>query len=185
MASTSATHSNTAAVALLLLLAAVPFAVGDAGFVSSTCNNTPKPDACRSLLNGDPRSVNATTVQELAGIALDAAAANARDSAGTIHGLSDGKYAGTKEGDALTQCTELYGNAAGDLDDAREPLGGGQYDEASRLVSAAEDAGDACEKAFADRGVSSVVSDVDKRMTERCGVAGDLIDLLDTKAARV
>ncbi|KAL6847745.1 hypothetical protein ACP4OV_021873 [Aristida adscensionis] len=183
MASTSATRS-TAALALLLLLAAVPFAVGDAGFVSRTCNNTANPDACRSLLNGVPRSVNATTVQELAGIALDAAAANARDSAGTIHGLSDGKYAGTKEGDALTQCTELYGNAAGDLDDAREPLGGGRYDEASVLVSGAEDAGDACEKAFADRGVSSVVSDVDKRMAERCGVAGDLIDLLDVEAVR-
>ncbi|KAL6847746.1 hypothetical protein ACP4OV_021874 [Aristida adscensionis] len=185
MASTSGMHSSTAAAALLLLLAVVPAAVGDAGFVSSTCKQTTKPDACRSLLNGDSRSVNATTVQELAGIALDAAAANAKASAGAVHDLSDGKYAGTTEGDALKQCTAVYGNAVADLDDAREQLGAEQYNEASRLVAGAEGAGGACEKAFADRGVSFVVSDVDRRMTERCGVAGDLIDLLDTEPARV
>ncbi|XP_062233611.1 uncharacterized protein LOC133930857 [Phragmites australis] len=164
---------------LLLLLLPHPGALADADFVARTCNNTAHPDACRSLLGSDPRSPNATTVLALANIGLDAAGGNARDSAGTMHELSDGKYAGTTEGDALLQCAQVYGNAVEDLDGAREPLNSGAYGDASLLVSGAEDAGGACERAFADRGVGSVVSDVDQRMAEQCGVAWDLIDLLD------
>ncbi|KAL6626584.1 hypothetical protein ACP70R_030310 [Stipagrostis hirtigluma subsp. patula] len=178
MATTTGMHSAALLLPVLLLLC-LPAALADAGFVARTCNNTAKPDACRSLLGGDPRSKNATTVLALANIGLDAAAGDARDSAGTMHGLSDGKYAGTAEGGALAQCAQLYGSAVDDLDDAREQLNSGAYSEASRTVSGAEDAGDACEKAFADRGVRSVVSDVDRKMAEQCGVAGDLIDLLD------
>ncbi|KAL6626585.1 hypothetical protein ACP70R_030311 [Stipagrostis hirtigluma subsp. patula] len=177
MASTSGMRGMV--TLLLLMLSGFPAVLGDADFVARTCDTTAHPDACLSVLGGDPRSLNATTVLTLAGIGLDAAAAHAGDSAAAMGELSDEKYTGTAEGDALTQCAQLYGYAVEHLGEAREELYSGAYDEASSLVSAAEDAGGACEKAFADRGVGSVVGDVDGRMAERCSVAWDLIDLLN------
>jgi pectinesterase inhibitor-like protein len=171
--------SATLLVVVLLAVSDLPAALGDAEFVARTCNNTDLPDQCRALLAKDKRSANATTVLALANIGMDVAAANARDGSGVVYQLSETKYAGTTQGEALVQCAQVYGNAIGDLDDARDPLNSGQYDDASRLESSAEDAGDACEGAFADRGVASVVSDVDRRTKEECGVVGNLIDLLD------
>ncbi|GJN37703.1 hypothetical protein PR202_gb26684 [Eleusine coracana subsp. coracana] len=172
------TGEQLAALLLLLVVFSLPAALADRNFIAKTCNNTEHPDKCRALLARDKRSVNATTVVALANIGLDVTSDAARSIAGTMHELSVGKYDGKTEGEALLQCTQVYGNAVEDLDEAREPLNSGKYGDASRLLSSAEDAGDACEGAFSDRGVNSVVSDLDRRMKEQCGVAGDLIDLL-------
>lgn len=166
------------AALVLLSVVSLPGTLAGHNFISQTCNNTDQPDLCQSLLARDNRSVNATTVLALANIGLDVAAADARSFAGTMNQLSEGKYDGMTEGEALLQCTQVYGNAVGDIDDARDPLNSGDIDDASRLLSSAQDAGDACEQAFSDRGVDSVVSDLDRKMKEQLGVAGDLIDLL-------
>ncbi|KAJ1269451.1 hypothetical protein BS78_07G212800 [Paspalum vaginatum] len=176
-----ATIATTAAVVLLVVAASsslLPATLATAGFVASTCKSSDNPQ-CVAVLGTDPRSVNATTVQELASIALDIATATARDSSSYLSTEAD-KHDRTDVGDALSDCVGYYGGAIDALETARESFDGGDYSEAEKQTDAAEDAGDRCEQAFTDRHLNdqSTVSDVDKRMKDRTSVAGDLIDLL-------
>ena len=167
-----------AAMAILLLLAvAVAAALADADFVASTCKSSDN-TRCAAVLGADPRSANATTVRELASIALDVAAAAARAASGFLSGEADRRDR-TDVGDALGDCVGYYGGATDALEAAREDFDAGAYGEAEEEAGDAEGAADRCEQAFTDRRLeTSTVSDVDKRMKDRASVAGDLIDLL-------
>lgn len=173
-------------IVLLGIIAAsvVPAAFADADFVASTCKSSDNPQ-CAAVLGTDPRSVNATTVRELASIALDIANGNAVSSTSYLSGEADRRYR-TDEGDALEECVRQYNAAVDALAAARDAFDSGAYGEAEQQSGAAEDAGARCEQAFTDRQLKSLVSDVDKRMNDWTGVASDLIDLLyvDAKAKR-
>jgi len=167
-----------AAMAILLLLAvAVAAALADTDFVASTCKSSDNL-RCAAVLGADPRSANATTVRELASIALDVAAAAARAASGFLSGEADRRDR-TDVGDALGDCVGYYGGATDALEAAREDFDAGAYGEAEEEAGDAEGAADRCEQAFTDRRLeTSTVSDVDKRMKDGASVAGDLIDLL-------
>jgi len=157
--------------------ASLPAALADADFVASTCKSSDNPQ-CAAVLGADPRSANATTVRELASIALDVAAAAARAASGFLSGEADRRDR-TDVGDALGDCVGYYGGATDALEAAREDFDAGAYGEAEEEAGDAEGAADRCEQAFTDRRLeTSTVSDVDKRMKDRASVAGDLIDLL-------
>jgi len=97
--------------------------------------------------------------------------------------FGEGRYAGTHEGDVLAQCARLYDKAMSyDLDQGDMRLVDGKYSDALRFVTHARSAGDACEKAFADRGSRSVVSDLNQMMKLYCDVVVDLIELLINNA---
>ncbi|KAF0898978.1 hypothetical protein E2562_012671 [Oryza meyeriana var. granulata] len=176
--------ATSAATTMLLVLvlstsstATLPVAMADAGFIATTCNKTHN-DKCVAVLTANPDSADASTVSDLAGVALDRAVAAASDAGAVINDRSS-RYGGTAEGDALRVCSGAYFDAANDLDiDAHDSLGSGDYATASRLVSGAGGAADRCEGAFAAAKVSSVMADVDQKMKERCSVARDLINLL-------
>ncbi|KAL6661910.1 hypothetical protein ACP70R_001294 [Stipagrostis hirtigluma subsp. patula] len=173
---------TTAAMAIVALLAAaaasLPAAVADANFVAETCRSSDNPQ-CVAVLSTDPRSVNATTVHELASIGLDIATANARKSFDFVSDEASKRFASDYR-DPLNECVSWYNSGIDDLSKARKSFDAGSYNGAEEHTSLAEDVGDHCEQAFTDRHLKSVVSDVDKRMKEWSSVASDLIDLLWT-----
>ncbi|KAL5226851.1 hypothetical protein ABZP36_015116 [Zizania latifolia] len=156
----------------------LPVALADARFIATTCAKTNN-DNCVDVLNANPDSNDASTVSDLASISLDLAVSAASDAGGVINDESGTYGAGTPEGDALQTCSGLYLDAANDLDiDAHDSFSSGDYVTAKRLVAGAGEAADKCEQAFADADVGgSVMSDVDQKMKDRCGVARDLINL--------
>jgi pectinesterase inhibitor-like protein len=166
------------------LLLSLPAALADPAFFNRTCYLTTNPGACRSVLGHYFWSLNATTLPQLTGTGLDVAVFKARDITGAMSELSrEGRYASTRQGDALAQCARLYDKAMSyDLDQGDRRLRAGKYGDALRFVSHARSAADACEKAFADRGVRSVVSDLNQTMKVYCGVVVDLIELLINNA---
>lgn len=174
---------STSTVTLLLLLS-LPAALADASFFNWTCYLTTDPTACRSVLGHYFWSLNATTLPQLTGTGFDVAGFKARDIMGAMGELSrEGRYAGTRQGDALAQCARAYGKAVSyDLDQGERRLRAGKYSDALRFVTRARSAADACEKAFAGRGVGSVVSDLNQTMEVYCNVVVDLIQLLINNA---
>ncbi|KAJ4769072.1 Pectinesterase inhibitor [Rhynchospora pubera] len=147
-------------------------------FVLKTCNSTDIPDLCAQILLSDPRSVNVTDVRGLTDIALDIAARSADSASSHASDLAD-KYAGLPEQEPLDSCTQGWSEAADDLRDAQEQVDEANYTAAARIINEAVDNGDDCEKAFADKGLKSVMADVDKTTSDQVGLAADLIDLLN------
>uniref|UniRef100_A0ACD5VBV4 Uncharacterized protein n=1 Tax=Avena sativa TaxID=4498 RepID=A0ACD5VBV4_AVESA len=179
--STMARAATMSVLMALVVLAGVSSAHADAGFISRTCNKTRNPSQCVAVLSADPHSANASTEHDLASIALQIAADTADHNGEVIGDLSKNSQ-GTPEGDALGVCLGAYADAAMDLDiDGPTGFDGGDYAGTSKLLSSAKDAGDTCENAFKGIGKRSPVTDIDRQMTERCGVAGDLVDLLIPK----
>lgn len=177
---TYATTTTTTMVLVVVLSIStiVPVAMADAGFIATTCNKTHNAK-CIAVLTANPDSADASTVSDLAGVALDLAVAAASDAGALINDRSSRYGGGAPEGEALRACSGAYFDAANDLDiDAHDSLGSGDYAAASRLVSGASGAADTCDAAFAAAKVSSVMVDVDQKMKDRCGVARDLINLL-------
>ena len=171
-------------MALTVLVSAfsgLPAAHADNGFISRTCNKTKNPAQCVAVLTVDPESANANTEHDLASIALQIATDTAEHNGEVISNLAKSSQ-GTPEGDALGVCLGAYVDAASDLDIVGRPgFDGGDYAGTSKLLSSAKDAGDTCENAFKGISRKSPVTDIDRQMTERCGVAGDLIGLLIPK----
>lgn len=167
-----------------LLLLSLPAALADPSFFNRTCYLTKNPGACHSVLGHYFWSLNATTLPQLTSTRLDVAVFKARDIMGAMSELfGEGRYAGTHEGDALAQCARLYDKTMSyDLDQGDMRLVDGKYSDALRFVTHARSAGDACEKAFADRGSRSVVSDLNQMMKLYCDVVVDLIELLINNA---
>uniref|UniRef100_A0A0E0JD91 Pectinesterase inhibitor domain-containing protein n=1 Tax=Oryza punctata TaxID=4537 RepID=A0A0E0JD91_ORYPU len=173
------TSTTMVLVVVLSIWMIVPVAMADSGFISTTCNKTHNTN-CVAVLTANPDSADASTVSDLAGVALDLAVAAASDAGAVINDRSS-RYGGTPEGDALRVCSGAYFDAANDLDiDARDSLGSGDYATASRLVSGAGGAADTCKAAFSAAKVSSVMADINQKMKDRCNIARDLIDRLIT-----
>ncbi|KAJ3700737.1 hypothetical protein LUZ61_004442 [Rhynchospora tenuis] len=150
----------------------------DKNFVLQTCNNTDIPDLCAQILLSDPRSVNATDVRGLTDIALDIAARSADSASSHASDLSD-KYAGLPEQEPLDGCTQGWAQAADDLRDAHTQVDEANYAAAAQTIDDADENGNFCEKAFADKGLKSVMADVDKTTSDQVDLAADLNDLLN------
>lgn len=175
----------TSVALVLLLLAAVssslPAADADAGFISQTCNKTKNATLCVALVSLWPGSARASTERDLAGIGLLIAADAASHRAEVISDLANSSQ-GMPEWGALVVCTRAYLDADKDVElGARQGFDRGDYAGASKLVSRAKGAADGCEKAIKGMARISSVSVINSLMTERCGLAGDLIDLLIRK----
>jgi pectinesterase inhibitor-like protein len=169
----------------LILLAAMfstlPAAHADAGFISYICNKTKNATMCVAVLRDDPESAKASTVRDLANIALQITINTTDHNADVIDDLAK-KSQGTSQGHALTVCHKAYFGASIDLNIfGRYCFDGGDYAETSKILSSAKGASDKCENAFKGIGKMPPVTAIDIMMTERCSVAADLVDLLVDK----
>ncbi|KAE8780023.1 Pectinesterase inhibitor [Hordeum vulgare] len=180
-----ASTATTVAMALVVLAAVssdvLHVADADAGLIASTCKKTKNPATCVAMLSADRRSAIAITVHGLANTALLIAIDTVYNNTAAIIDLYQNQE-GTPEGGALAVCNDAYLEADNDLElQARLALDYLNYAGASRVILLAKGAGDACENAFKAINKKSPLTDMDRQMTERCGVTADLMDLLASK----
>lgn len=179
----SATTSVVMALIVLVVVSSfvLPTAHADDGFISSTCKKTKNATICVALLSADPRSTHGTTEHDLASIALKIAIDTIYNNVKVIAGLFKKKKGMPEEG-ALYVCHGAYLDAHIELDlDARPSFDHRDYAHASKALSLAMGTRDACEKAFKGISKQSPMTDIDRQMTEHCGVAADIMGLLVTK----
>lgn len=155
-----------------------PIIIHDVNFIRNTCSKTQNPSFCFSTLSSDKRSINATTVDTLAGVSIDLTVAAAEATLSFINDLAD-KNPGTTLEEDLHLCAQLYSNAIDDLHDATDELNSKDYGAASSSEDQADDAPDSCQGAFTD-GVTSPVTDKNKMVKDLAGLSGDLLDLLNS-----
>ncbi|XP_020166483.1 pectinesterase inhibitor-like [Aegilops tauschii subsp. strangulata] len=135
-------------VVLSLMSYGLPSAHADVAFISNTCKKTKNPALCEDVLSYDEHSTQASTVHELASIALEIATAIAK-----FNGKNFGVWArhnqGRPVGDALLACLMAYGDAIDNLEVlAKHSLHVGDYADALRKVLEAKAASDVCDNAF-------------------------------------
>lgn len=178
--------SATTSVAIVLIVLAgvssgIPATYADTNVAARMCLKTTNPMLCMVVLKVNPKSAYASTEQDVGSVALQIASDTAEYNVGVINGLTKGSL-GTPEGGALAQCLWAYQDADNNLKhNARTDFDRGDYVGAMALVSGAHIVGDICENAFKMIGKNSPVSKIDREMTERCGVAAELIGLLTHK----
>ncbi|XBI23303.1 hypothetical protein VPH35_051886 [Triticum aestivum] len=163
MAGTATTSTATVFVMLVILSCGLPAAHANAVFISRTCKKTKNAALCKRVLRLDQDSVKASTVHDLASIALGIATAFANFQAGNIR-VGARFNQGTPVGDALSHS-------------AKQSFDSGDYAGASKIVMRAKGAGYVCDNAL-KRIKMDFHAEVDCDMKERCGVAGELIGLL-------
>lgn len=169
---------NSFLLASIYSLQSLVLTLADKHFVIETCKDMDDIDFCSKILLSDRRSLNATSVDDLAAVALDIAIKSADFAFSHASDLSD-KYSGQPEEEPLNMCKELWSEAVDDLRDARTEAANQNYKNAAELANDAQDDVDSCETAFAERGFKSLMSDVDEPFHERSGLASDILDMLD------
>ncbi|KAE8780026.1 Pectinesterase inhibitor [Hordeum vulgare] len=148
MAGTATTSIAAVLVVLVVVSCGLPAAHTDATFISKTCKKTKHAALCVSVLGLDQDSVNASTVHDLAGVALEISTVFADFEAGNIR-VGARFNQGTPVGDALSVCFRAYIDATDDLKlSAKQSLDGGDYAGASKIVMGAKAAGGVCDNAL-------------------------------------
>jgi pectinesterase inhibitor-like protein len=169
---------NSVLLASIYLLQSLVPTSADKRFILKTCNTIDDVNLCSEILLSNPSSINATSVTGLATTALDMAIQSAESASSQASGLSD-KYLGEPEEEALNMCQEFWSEAIDDLREAQMEVGERNYSYAAELANDAQDGADFCENAFAERGLKSLMSDVDRAIHDRSGLAADILDMLD------
>ncbi|KAL6630914.1 hypothetical protein ACP70R_028254 [Stipagrostis hirtigluma subsp. patula] len=175
---------NTVSVALLYAAVAASFlpgspAAGTSSLVSRTCRRTFDERLCLSILGSDiRRSAAATTVQELAVVALGAAGNAARDAGRRATRLSAGARRGTPERDLLAQCAALYAECESATAEAAREVSAARYDDAHDASSVFHGYPEKCDWLFYTRGLAMPMEKTNREMQEKLGVAKDLVDML-------
>uniref|UniRef100_A0A0E0AYC7 Pectinesterase inhibitor domain-containing protein n=1 Tax=Oryza glumipatula TaxID=40148 RepID=A0A0E0AYC7_9ORYZ len=169
-----------AVVVLVSVAASLPAAVvGDARFVARTCKRTNHTE-CVKMLSADRRSARATTVRQLAGIAVDIAAATVKSSAAAVYGKFLENHGQALEL-TLLECWWMYDLAAGEAQaavDAYSSGGRGAYLDVVRHQLTGYYAGIMCDNMIVRRASVSPVADIDRTTATHCNIAVDLIGLL-------
>lgn len=125
MAGTATTSTTT--VLVVVVSCGLPAAHADAVFISRTCKKTKNAALCVGVLGLNQDSVKASTVHDLASIALGIATAFANFEAGNIR-VGARFNQGTPVGDALSVCLRAYLDAVDDLKHgAKQSFDGGDY----------------------------------------------------------
>uniref|UniRef100_A0A0D9XAC4 Pectinesterase inhibitor domain-containing protein n=1 Tax=Leersia perrieri TaxID=77586 RepID=A0A0D9XAC4_9ORYZ len=163
-------------LAAVVLVSVVISVAGDRYFIESTCKLTNNP-YCVPALATDPRSYQATTVRDLADVALSVAAAAVTYGSAVTNTLHQ-RYEGSEPlGRLLLGCKLMYDRAAVDVVAAAAAFRSGDYRGATRQQMAAHYAGVMCDELVRNY-KELMVFDVDKKTIWRSDVAVDLIQLL-------
>ena len=161
----------------ITLLVVIPSTLADAKFISEVCDGISDRPDCVEVLSSDPRSVNATTREELQSISLDICTAAAREGAKSSE-EEKAKHEHERDeklGLALDMCSSEYNQAGHTLENARTDFGNHAYNEAARKIGEASFAADNCEKAFYNQGVNNIMKQMNKKMDDRCDICWQLI----------
>ncbi|XP_074565827.1 uncharacterized protein LOC141822286 [Curcuma longa] len=160
---------------LIVLAAAAACSLADRNFINRTCETAFSQDLCVSMLMSDRRSINASTVGELAYIALDIdATADISSTVGVLQRIAD-KNPGTDLAAALKQCVMVYNSAGGDLADARDAVGSKKYSDADGLINSASASPDGCQNMFVDVEMPEPVAKKGEWLGQRIDVCSDLV----------
>uniref|UniRef100_A0A0E0LXI1 Pectinesterase inhibitor domain-containing protein n=1 Tax=Oryza punctata TaxID=4537 RepID=A0A0E0LXI1_ORYPU len=169
-----------AVITLLAVLCVVslPAAVGgDARFIARTCKRTNHTE-CVKMLSADKRSARATTVHQLAGIALDIAGATVKASAAAVYNKFVENHGQVLEL-TLLECWWMYDLAVDEAQAAVDAYSsGGAYGDVMRHQLAGYYAGIMCDNMIDRRTKVSPVADIDKTTAKHCSIAVDLVGLL-------
>ncbi|EMS56508.1 hypothetical protein TRIUR3_03883 [Triticum urartu] len=177
MACTATTSTATILVILVILSCGLPAGHANAVFISRTCKKTKNAALCKQVLRLNQDSVKASTVHDLASIALRIATSFTTFQANNIR-VGAKFNQGTPVGDALSFCLRAYSDAEDHLRyKAKRSFDRGDYADASKIVMGAKAAGYVCDNTL-KRIKKDFHAEVDRHMKERCGVAAELIGLL-------
>ncbi|XBI23127.1 hypothetical protein VPH35_064061 [Triticum aestivum] len=154
--------ASTILIAITLLVV-VPSSLVDANFISQVCSAVREHPNCVEVPSSDPRRVNATIRVELESISLDICTATARDGFKTI-----------EEEEAKRD--EMLGFGARSVWYSARTIGtSSSSGNAVTNIGEASFAGENCERAFTNQGVKSVMTQMNKRMEDRCDISWQLI----------
>ncbi|KAJ3694349.1 hypothetical protein LUZ60_009829 [Juncus effusus] len=160
-------------LASLLLLQSTS---ADKNFIIKTCNSTSVADLCIKTLLSDPQSLNISSIDGLAVIALNIAIRSAESAGNYAQDMYDsGKYDGMPEQTAFGECASSYGEAADYLRDAQMDLPKKEFSAAEDLAGQAQDGAEYCERAFADQNVKSLMTGTNKMVGDQCGLCWDIV----------
>ncbi|XP_074562748.1 uncharacterized protein LOC141819305 [Curcuma longa] len=163
---------------LIVLAAAAACSLADSNFINRTCEAAFSQDLCVSMLMSDRRSINASTVAELAYIALDIdATADISSTVGVLQQMAD-ENSGTDLEAALNQCILVYNSAGEDLADARDAVGSKKYSDADALINSASASPDGCQDMFVDVEMPAPVAEKGEWLGERIDVCSALVKAL-------
>ncbi|XVE65225.1 hypothetical protein DITRI_Ditri07aG0164000 [Diplodiscus trichospermus] len=105
-------------------------------------------DFCVATLEANPKSKTATTVEDLASISIDIAMSNATSIIAVVSKLLENKKLENYTRRCLKDCSELYPDAASDLQSGKQAFESKDYGTANVQISAAMEASDTCEEGF-------------------------------------
>ncbi|XP_042448943.1 uncharacterized protein LOC122033849 [Zingiber officinale] len=160
---------------LILLAAAAACSLADSNFVNKTCGFAYSQDFCFSMLMSDRRSINASTVPELAYIALDiGATADIPSTVRVLQQIAD-KKPGPDLEEALNQCIMDYNSAGEELADARDAVGSKNYNDADSSINSASATPDSCQKMFVEVQIPAPVAQKGEWLGQRIDVCSDLV----------
>ncbi|KAM3297106.1 hypothetical protein ACQJBY_039136 [Aegilops geniculata] len=182
MQSAMTTTTITSVVMVLVVLAVMsyglPAAHADDDFISRTCKKTKNAELCVDVLHQNIDSDDASTELDLANVSLKVARATADLNAEYTKDMVRHSHR-TPQWEALVACRWAYADAVNDLKLRAIPkFHSRDYAGALKHVLDAKGAADVCENAFKRAKLEPETDELDRHMTERCGVAAELIGLL-------
>ncbi|KAK1276203.1 hypothetical protein QJS04_geneDACA003868 [Acorus gramineus] len=161
---------------LLVLTSSIQYSSADAHFIATTCNQTPHPAICKSLLESEQQSFTAVNARAFAWIAYHITATHASGTLAVLNKLlvfHDGEPIAAP----MEVCAHLYGRAVEDLTVAGQSMTVEAYVEAAKRVDNARGAAGLCEKAFGMEFPSPVTAE-NRVLADDCSVTFDLLRML-------
>ena len=141
----------------LLLLTVFPTQIFCQNLIDQACGYTSYQSLCISTLQSDSEAKSAKDLLTIAKVALKHTGNKAGEINGEITRLQgSAKDEGLKQ--ALSDCTENYGDAIDQIQDSTAALGKKKYSDVNTWVSAAMNDADSCEQGFQDQSVKSPIS---------------------------
>ncbi|CAL4964733.1 unnamed protein product [Urochloa decumbens] len=184
---TTMTRANPNSLLAVLLCAAASVLPGSSAaaapsqLISQTCSRTSNERLCIDLLQSSNRSATATSVRDLAVVAVTAARRSALRARILALELSRGARGAAVAGRLAGRCAALYADclrasarAVGRVSYMPEPYDEGAADTVSALRRFPEE----CEGMFSEARVASPLEKVSREVEERFGVAAEIVRLL-------
>ncbi|KAK1290984.1 hypothetical protein QJS10_CPB18g00349 [Acorus calamus] len=168
--------TTTNLLLLLILSSSIQYSSADAGFIATTCNQTPHPAICVSILESEQQSFTAVNARALAWIAYNITATHTSGTLAVLNNLL-ALHDGEPIAAPMEVCVQLYGRAAEDLTVAGENMTVEAYVEAAKRVDDARGAAGLCEEAFGMEFPSPVTAE-NRVVNDDCSVTFDLLGML-------
>jgi pectinesterase inhibitor-like protein len=157
----------------ILLLQSFPHGSADEQYITSVCQNTTLPEACRSILLSDPRSREVSDKDSLVLIAFDIAINSSNSAYEGANNLRD-QYSGKPQYGPLIRCSRIYMDMVTELSEGKAKVDNKLYKEANELAFDAQTKPDACDSEFISRNMEDLLLQDNHDLTTKCAVSASL-----------